>query len=312
MFWAASVNAQITIDEVIAFQSDNAKKYSVYVPSSYDGTTPAKMMVGLHPLNTSRWDSKSWRDTLISFSEENNLVLLCPDGAADGRIDDPIDTAFTTFIIDSMLNRFSVDESKIYLMGFSWGGRTTYSYGLNHAARFAGFMPIGGAMNGISGNESYFANADKKIFYVIHGSDDSPQSRYFPFLTSLEQNGACYETNYLQGVGHTIDFPNRNQILTDAFKWIEVQNCDASDLSESRDLPSKISVFPNPVLAGSALNIVTDFSIVKLDIFDLAGKKIASSIGANDIDLDEKLNGIYTIKIKTEEGTVVKKFEVIR
>ena len=29
------------------------------------------------------------------------------------------------------------------------------------------------------------------------------------------------ETNLLSGVGHTIDFPNRNQILTDGFIWLE-------------------------------------------------------------------------------------------
>ena len=130
--------AQTRIDETVPFQSDPAKQYSIYVPSSYDANTPNKLMVGFHPFNTNRWNSISWCDTLIAFAETNNLLMICPDGGVDGKVDDPIDTAFTTVMIDSMLTWYNVDESKIYAMGFSWGGRTTYSYGLNHIEKFAG------------------------------------------------------------------------------------------------------------------------------------------------------------------------------
>ena len=67
---------QVTIDNAIPFQTDNQKKYSIYVPAGYDDGQPSKLMVGLHPLNPNRWDARSWRDTLITFSEENNLLLL--------------------------------------------------------------------------------------------------------------------------------------------------------------------------------------------------------------------------------------------
>lgn len=312
LFGWTGLFSQVTIDNSLSFQTDNAKKYSIYVPSGYDSNQPSKLMVGLHPFNTNRWDAQSWRDTLITFSEENNLLLLCPDGGSDGRIDDPIDTAFTTFIIDSMLHWYNVDDSKIFLMGFSWGGRTTYSYGLNHADRFAGLMPIGGAMNGISGQETYFTNANKKAFYVIHGSSDSPQSRYFPFINSLEANNACHETNYLQGVGHTIDFPNRNQILTTAFQWLDSQNCASSNAENIKELSSRISVFPNPIVAGSELTIKSDLAILKIELFDLSGKKIAEESDSNQLNLTQNFSGFYTLKIQTSEGVAVKKIEVLK
>ncbi len=56
--------SQEKIDSGFPFQNDNFKKYSLYVPSSYDESTPQSLMLGLHPLNTNRWDAESWRDTL--------------------------------------------------------------------------------------------------------------------------------------------------------------------------------------------------------------------------------------------------------
>ena len=112
-FFTITAFAQERIDGTLAFQTDPAKKYSIYIPSSYDANTPNQLMLGLHPLNTSRWDAESWCDTLIQFAEMNDLLLICPDGGSDGAIDDPIDTAFTTVILDSMLQWYAVDESQV-------------------------------------------------------------------------------------------------------------------------------------------------------------------------------------------------------
>ena len=160
--------SQERIDDTFPFQTDPAKQYSIYVPSAYDLAVPNKMMLGLHPFNTSRWNSISWCDTLIAFAEANNLLLICPDGGPDGRIDDPIDVAFTTVILDSMEIWYNVDVSRVFAMGFSWGGRATYTYGLNNTDRFAGFMPIGAAINGTNEVNGLLHNATDKPYYIIH------------------------------------------------------------------------------------------------------------------------------------------------
>ena len=118
-------------------------------------------------------------------------------------------------------------------MGFSWGGRTVYSYGLNHVERFAGFMPIGAAANSFSGKEAWFENAKDQPFYLIHGSKDSPKSRFTRFLNALERNEACVNSKLLEGIGHTVDFENRTQIYTDAFNWLDRQVCGNSSTPNS-------------------------------------------------------------------------------
>lgn len=217
--------AQTRIDGNFAFQTNSAKEYSLYIPSGYTAGTPNGMMLGMHPLNTSRWNAVSWCDTLIDFAEANNLLLVCPDGGANGNVTDPIDFAFTTALLDSMYNWYTVDQARIYIMGFSFGGQATYTYGLDHPDVFRGLIPIGAAITGTNEvNQPLLDNAECMPVYIVHGGNDSPNNRYWPVRMALINNGALLNSILMPGVGHTIDFPNRNQILGDAFQWIDSVN----------------------------------------------------------------------------------------
>jgi len=180
---------QQRIDGSFEFQTDPNKKYSIYIPSDYDGSAN-KLMLGLHPLNPGTWDAEAWCDTLIAFAEANQLLLVCPDGGADGAVDDPIDIAFTSVLLDSMETWYSVDTAKVYAMGFSWGARTTYTYGLSNIPRLKGFIPIGAAITGTSQVTNIIQNATGRPFYLVHGNNDNPNTRYFPILQALEDNDA--------------------------------------------------------------------------------------------------------------------------
>ncbi len=216
------LKSQTRVDSGFIFQQDPYKKYALFIPSSYNASKPAKMMLALHPLNTSRWDARSWCDTLITFAGSNQLILVCPDGGADGKIDDPIDTAFTSALLDSVFLWYNINPDRVYIMGFSWGGRTTYTYGLNHADKFSGFLPIGAAINRLNEvSPQLIKQAKNKAVYILHGGNDNPGTRYYPIKKALVDSGAIINSRLLPGIGHTIDYPNRNQIFTEAFQWLD-------------------------------------------------------------------------------------------
>lgn len=291
LFLATTIllNAQEAIDGAYEFQSDPAKKYSLYIPSSYDEATPNTLMLGLHPFNVNRWDAKAWRDTLINFAEMNDLLLVCPDGGIDGQVDSAIDTAFTSNLLDSVESWYNIDLDQKYIMGFSWGGKTTYTYGLRRTDEFKGFMPIGAAVS-FSEVSSIIENATNQAFYLVHGSNDSPSSRYTPLLNGLTSNGSCVESNFLLGVGHTIDFPNRNMILTEAYQWLKERNCGL-DSTEENDVESK--VFPNPV--EDILNL-KDIDAASISLYDMNGNTIDISATGKQINLAPLASGIYFLK----------------
>ena len=298
LFFSFTILSQDIIDGEVPFQTDPAKKYSLYVPDSYDENVPNKLIVGFHPLNTSRWDAKSWRDTLIQFSESANAIMLCPDGGLDGKVDDPIDTAFTSFILDSVRQVYNVDETKIYAMGFSWGGRTTYTYGLNRPHLFEGHLIIGAAINGLNEIGDIVENADLKSFYLVHGSNDAVGTRYTPAKTALENANACIEGQILQGVGHTIDFPDRNQILLDAFDWLENRACG---LSESSDIEvTKHNIYPNPSDGQFYINKLDDQKIE--GIFDINGREIKYNTLDSQIIMSAPSSGLFFLRMISKNG----------
>ncbi len=311
-----NVQAQMRIDSSFAFLTDPAKKYSIYLPSDYSDTIPSKMMLALHPLNVTRWNAESWCDTLIAFADSNNLILLCPDGGADGKIDDPIDTAFTTALLDSAENWYNIDHEKIFVMGFSWGGKTTYTYGLRRPNRFAGYMPIGAAVS-VSEIAEIDTNANGNRFYVVHGGSDSPNIRFTPLTFALEANHACLESLLMAGVGHTIDFPNRNQILTEAFQYLDSVSCSyVLDTINTTDgiladfrTDKRLMLYPSILKANEVLTIeVTQFNdqngIPKaLQIVNNQGRVVQSSTmlipnnGLVKLKLNSLPSGIYYLRL---------------
>lgn len=309
IFSSLSLFAQQRIDNTFAFQTDPAKKYSIYVPSGYVAGTPHKMMLGLHPFNTNRWDAESWCDTLIDFAEANNLLLVCPDGGSDGRVDDAIDTAFTSALLDSMETWYSVDLDKVYIMGFSWGGKTTYSYGLNRPNQFGGYIPIGAAVNGAGEIAPYAANASNQAFYVVHGANDAQAIRYTPLINSLNTNGAILNSLLMPGVGHTIDFANRNQILTDAYEWVDSVNCyqlASISIQEYSDY-TDFELFPNPVKKGNSIRIdISKFNgrSIPIQVLDINGRQVYqttllkhSNYHVSELSIDSLDSGSYILLI---------------
>ncbi len=288
-------NTQERINGVIPFMNED-KKYSIYVPSSYDSNNPSHLMVGMHPWNVNRWDAESWCDTLIQFSEDNQLLLLCTDGGEDGKVDDLIDTAFTSFVLDSMMLWYNVNPDKVYLMGFSWGGKTVYSYGFNNLTKFDGFMAIGAAVNGTDEIGSILEEVDSKKIYIIHGDNDSPNTRYWPLVNALGPKN-CLESILLPGVGHTIDFDNRNAILTEGYSFLSEGKC--GEVNTFDEALIEMKVYPNPLKVDQKISIKIPINTISIEILDIKGKVIQRYTDTSKTIKAPSLVGEYILKVNT-------------
>lgn len=288
--------SQEQINGSFPFQTDPSKDYSIYLPSGYEEGKDIAAFVALHPWNTQNWDGRRWCEEISDFAEVNNVILICPDGGADGQIDDPIDTAFTTVMIDSAMIWYSIAPDSLYAMGFSWGGKTTYTYGLNNADKFAGFMPIGAATS-VSDIEGISSEAFEKPFYLVHGGNDNPNTRFYPMIEKLEEEGALVESNLLPGVGHTIWFPNQVEILTDAYIWLKENSASIVNVNDQ-----KIAL-DNPILLKE--NYIVGMSLIlkenikgTINIYSIDGKLIDSST-SKDIKVPSQV-GWYVVTVGTQ------------
>ena len=112
----------------------------------------------------------------------------------------------------SVLTKLDGQEQSLELSNFS-----------EHFPRH--WLTIGAFINGTAQvGSALLANAVNKPFYIMHGDNDRTvnlQTGFFPIRDALINAGAIVNTLILEEVGHPINFPDRDQRLSDAFRWLD-------------------------------------------------------------------------------------------
>jgi hypothetical protein len=73
-------------------------------------------------------------------------------------------------------------------------------------------------------------------------------------------------------------------------------------------LDSTILVYPNPTKG--TINVTSNFNIKSIELYDIQGRILETVIENNNslkLDISEKQNGIYFLKINSENGSKVEK-----
>jgi hypothetical protein len=277
------------------------RKYHIYVPTAYNASKPSKLMVGFHAFDKTRWNGKSWRDSLISFAEYKDLLLVCPDGGTDGRIDDQVDYGFTTALIDSMKKWYNIDPLQVFGVGFSVGGKALYEYGLNNSQTFKGFIPMCAAITDQGFVDDVITRAKCKNYYIIHGDQDSPNTRYYPIKEDLLKNKARVNTILMAGVGNIFDFPNRLSIMLRAFNYIDTASCNYTGIAKNEI--ERIQLVPNPIESGNSVFVFwPGHPDITVRIHDISGAVLSSEKLRNQrehfqLETHSLKAGVYIIEI---------------
>jgi poly(3-hydroxybutyrate) depolymerase len=113
-----------------------SREYIMYIPSSYDAKKPYRLIFNFHCMGSSdtqcaNSDGYYW---LKAQDTGNTSIFVAPQGYTDSmpwRSDDKDHTFF-----DDMLKQFKselcIDESRVFSIGFSFGGMETYSLSVDH------------------------------------------------------------------------------------------------------------------------------------------------------------------------------------
>ncbi len=89
--------------------------------------------------------------------------------------------------------------------------------------------------------------------------------------------------------------------------YVETQvECDALSIEEFNE--ATFSIYPNPTSKFLQIESNSEVSIIETEITNSIGQLIKIEMTNNRIDVSDVSNGIYFLKIKTNQGTIVKKF----
>lgn len=157
-------------------RTTTSAKYVGYVPASYDGQKPVRLVVALHGCGDSAYNFATWGANPYDTRGTQTHIGISVDGAsaANGCWSMGGDDAKVLAAIDDAMSCFWIHKHEVVLAGFSSGGELAYRIALMNASRFSGLLIESSAAYASSNNEaSLISGASWKlpIAHVQHSSD---------------------------------------------------------------------------------------------------------------------------------------------
>jgi len=133
--------------------SGETREYVLYVPSTYNRSTPAPLVITLH--GAALWgaamrDISQWDEV----AEREGLIVVYPSGAggrgpriwrADPTASVPRDVTFISDLIDQLAGIYTIDPARIYANGLSNGGGMSFALSCTLGDRIAAVGMVGAA-----------------------------------------------------------------------------------------------------------------------------------------------------------------------
>lgn len=154
MLWA-----QTNLTDSIVHQNYQ-RKFMVHLPPNFSTDSPRALVLNLHGGSGNMITAQGF-SMLNPVADQNNFIVAWPQGYgiappgfswADGRntsadqagIDD---VGFIDTLIDTLITRYNVDTSRIYICGFSNGGFMVQRIACQLPDRFAAMASLGASMD---------------------------------------------------------------------------------------------------------------------------------------------------------------------
>jgi len=196
-----------------------AGRYLLYLPSGYgadDRQWP--LLVFLHGAGERGDDldlvKRHGPPKIVKDRDDFPFIVLSPQCAKESWWSPPLVKA----LIDTVVAQYRVDETRIYLTGFSMGAFGTWSVATDYPDLFAALLPICG------GGDPTKAERIKQIpAWIFHGGKDPvvPLEKSTEMKKALEACGADVTLTVYQNLGH--DSWTRTYENEEIYDWLLTQ-----------------------------------------------------------------------------------------
>lgn len=201
---------------------DEERGYALHLPSDYDPQKKYPLVLNFHAFLMTANNQKLYTK-MDEVADREEFIVVYPHGEKrqwdvglpNSAFLDEQDLAFVSTLLDTLENKYNIDQERIYAAGLSMGGFFSYKLACEMGERFAAIASVSGLMT----DSIAFNCTSKPSMPVlhIHGTWD-PIIRY---------NGS---KNFLS-VAETIDFwRSHNRCLSEA-DTVDIANDYSFDLS---------------------------------------------------------------------------------
>ncbi len=357
LFFAAITIGSFAQQTTHSFTWDGlTREYIKYVPSSYDGSTAVPVVFCLHGLGD---NMNNFAGIGMNFvADTANFIVITPQAIVDqlvgatawnsgasylgytlnGSVDD---IGFFGAILDTLIDDYNIDETKVFSCGFSMGGFMTNRLGCEMNDRIAAIASvagtIGGALNCTPGRAvpacHFHGTADSTVYYEgnIYGNDAEDLAAFWasnnncggtPTVAALPDlmadgltithslysacdDGAEVELFRVDSAGHDWLTPANDIFYTNEI-WKFFMKHSFESVSVEEVNPINFSVYPNPTTGVIQLEL-EEIGDISYRVVDVLGKEV---LAGNPCSLLETINltgfpnGTYFIKLTNERSGV--------
>lgn len=173
--------------------------YLLYLPKDYDQKESWPLLVFLHGSGERGTDlqlvKKHGPPKLIETGKQFPFIVVSPQ-CPEGQWWQPVELAA---LLDEIVEKYKVDEDRIYVTGLSMGGFGTWSLAAYTPNRLAAIAPICG------GGEIYWTERFSHLpVWVFHGAQDKgvPLRRSEEMVESLKKHGGNVKLTVYPEAGH--------------------------------------------------------------------------------------------------------------
>lgn len=139
-----------------------SRSYLLFIPSSYDGTKKAPLLIMLHGGGGNAKSSLNIASDLTDYADEKGVILVVPNGtgpmgnrlltwnsgnccgmAVDKQVDD---VGFIRALVGTLKSQYRIDERRIFATGFSNGAMLSQRLACEMSDILSGIGPVSGSL----------------------------------------------------------------------------------------------------------------------------------------------------------------------
>ena len=296
---------------------NQTRSLRVYVPTNYNTNTDYSLVIGFHGLGGA---PTTYLQSIIYYATNSyfgNVIIACPDDGTPSTswFSGDEDFKIISAIINNISTTYSIDSSRVFAQGFSFGGKSAYLHGLDEAgllkgiiAHSPGFYSTADVYNTCTEpqhcqHKYNYANAWKVLISITAGSGEYNLGLTEPYLSLAKK--AVFKINASGGNAKFIEDPTGYHnlpplsIVKQCWDYVNTSTVDIKEVAKVEEF----KIFPNPAFNTINIQSSASHSTSTITILNVAGEiiKKASFTGTKaSVSVSELPNGIYFIKIYNE------------
>lgn len=130
------------VSETLNF-NEGERTYQYYIPSSYQEGQPMPLMLSYHGAGSYGLGQMVYSG-FHELAEREGFIVVTPDYGINvrGNFQSPGVADFTARILDQMIDKYSIDTTRIYASGISMGGNASLTLAHELGDRIAAVAPV--------------------------------------------------------------------------------------------------------------------------------------------------------------------------